>query len=112
MGEAGGGGGSNSPLGVTSSPPSGLNDRRRKKPLKFSSPYSRIDALASGPPRPEAAAACMRCLGDGGARMAGSGGIGEGDRMLRVREPERLTLLPRRPASLPAKPAGTGSVWS
>lgn len=36
--------------------------------------------------------------------MAGRGGMGEGDRMLRVREADRLTLPPLRPASLAAAP--------
>jgi len=39
--------------------------------------------------------------------------MGEGDRMLRVREAERLTLLPMRPASLAATPAPvTERLWS
>lgn len=98
------------PLGVTSKAPSGLNESLRKKPLKFSSPYRRIDALAKGPPAPEAAAACMRCCGEGGARIAGRGGIGEGDRILRVREAERLALPPLGPTSLFAAPMCSASL--
>lgn len=44
--------------------------------------------------------------------MAGSGGMGEGDRMLRVLEAERLMLLALRPASLAAAPPVTESVCS
>lgn len=54
----------------------------------------------------------MRCFGDGGARMAGRGGMGEGDRMLRVREAERLTLPARRLASLAAAPPATERLCS
>lgn len=56
---------SNCPAGVRRNAPSGLKVRRRKKLVKLSSPY--ILKVA------QEAVAC-------GARMAGSGGIGEGDR--------------------------------
>lgn len=62
-------GSSNWPAGVKRSPPSGLNDRRRKKLVKLSSPYSLTEAHATA--------------GDGRLRIAGSGGIGEGDRPYR-----------------------------
>ena len=98
---AGGGGGSYRPLGVARIPPSGLNARRRKKPEKFSSPYRRSVDLAPVPvpvltpvPAAKGTGGWIRCLGEGGARMAGSGGIGDGERMLRAREAERLLLPP------------------
>ena len=82
------------PVGVTNKLPSGLKHKRRKKPLKFSSPYIRIPARAMAPPC-DACRAAIRCLGDGGARIAGSGGAGEGERGVipRVRDVER-ELLP------------------
>jgi hypothetical protein len=71
-------GSSNCPAGVRSSPPSGLNVNRRKKFVKLSSPYNLTDDHAFA----------------GNARMAGSAGIGDGDRPYRLEcagEPGALT---------------------
>lgn len=57
------------PDGVRRRPPSGLKVSRRKKFVKLSSPYKRV---------------CAINCGLGGARMAGKGGIGDGDRPMWV----------------------------
>jgi hypothetical protein len=65
-------GSSNWPAGVRRSPPSGLNERRRKKFVKLSSPYSFADVDAHATAE------------DGRLRIAGSGGMGDGERPYRT----------------------------
>lgn len=57
-------GSSNCPAGVNNSPPSGLNVNLRKKFVKLSSPYNLTELHVA----------------KGKLRIAGRGGIGDGDR--------------------------------